>query len=68
MFRLPDIPTPWYKKMQEVREKLNLSQWQFFILAIASVLELAQVNNAKLTELANDCRTQKPGNWKPPAE
>jgi hypothetical protein len=68
VFKLPDLPTPWYKAMQEMRNTLGISQWQFFILGIMCVAHVAKTDLDWLKETANEVKSSNPGKWKAPVE
>lgn len=64
MFRLPDLPGPYYKKMQEIREFHKLTQWQVFILMIQFLTKKGEQHKELIGQLATELRSQSPGNYK----
>ena len=64
MFRLPDLPGPWYKKMQEIRHFHKLTQWQFFVLAIKVVCRVGQENPHLVELIAAEVQQEHPGQYK----
>lgn len=65
MFKLPDLPGPWYKKMQEIRHFHQLTQWQFFVLAIKVICQIGEQSPEVVKTLAETVRGEFPGNYKP---
>ena len=64
MFKLPDLPGPWYKKMQDIRHFHQLTQWQFFVLAIKVMCEVGQKSPEVITNLVLSVRDEHPGKYK----